>query len=585
MASTLALCCKAGAQDARFVGKAPAPSEVTTRIDNSPPPGVLRDAQGTRGVHSPKEIDQQIRDMVENKLRGPGGTRGIDGGSKPKITIGNEVQAHKIGQKWFANYKLYVEDIPLSDASQISTIAVEDGSAAVVKERNLPRSLNFDARRQGTSQAKVPLEAAATAARTEIARLATLQKAVGVDADALKIDSNRLEVWVEPKNAIGKLVWAIRLVPEQGKAATAGFDVWVDALGNGASPEVFEVKALTFNEHAGSVTAMVWDPTALDPLQQHPLASVEVLREGPVMAEREDTAFTDSTGQFHFDGGNGERRFSVRLANKYFVVRNAQGALVQVNAAGRDGQPIKLEFTSTREFDIAQPSGFYWANRARAFVSEALADDKLLKVNLVVNWNDDCNSFWSTHDNQISLFKASTPASGRACPNRAVLHTVFHEFGHAVDHAFGGIQNSEAGAAYSEGFGDSLAILFTDQSCYGVNSNGPHTCLRNAATPPVMYPCETCEIHERGRVFSGFTWELIQKLTTKYPRPEALAIAKRLTLQAAAANPLEVKDAVELTLLADDDDIDLSNGTPNSKLIAAAAKARKIPLPDALPPQ
>jgi hypothetical protein len=98
-----------------------------------------------------------------------------------------------------------------------------------------------------------------------------------------------------------------------------------------------------------------------------------------------------------------------------------------------------------------------------------------------------------------------------------------------------------------------------------------------------MFGTPDLEFHQRGRVYSGFTWGLIQALKQTLPEAQALATAKQLTMGSAAQNPIGIQNAVELALLADDDDLDLSNGTPNGAAIKAAANARGIPLPPQLP--
>ena len=153
-----------------------------------------------------------------------------------------------------------------------------------------------------------------------------------------------------------------------------------------------------------------------------------------------------------------------------------------------------------------------------------------------------------------------------------------HEYGHGIDAAKGGIVHG----GYSEGFGDSLAVLATRQPCVGRDFFGPGTCLR-PASDVVLWPATSGDPHVVGRPYAGFTWELIQQLKQTFSDDEAYAIATRLVLGAAAANPSDVADAVRLSFIVDDNDGNLANGTPHFRALANAADSRKIPrIPDPL---
>jgi hypothetical protein len=80
-------------------------------------------------------------------------------------------------------------------------------------------------------------------------------------------------------------------------------------------------------------------------------------------------------------------------------------------------------------------------------------------------------------------------------------------------------------------------------------------------------------------VYAGFVWELVQQLQAAGIQ-SPIGVASKLVMDAAEMNPANIPDAIRLSYVADDDDGDLSNGTPHSKQLAAAANSRLIPLPD-----
>jgi hypothetical protein len=284
-------------------------------------------------------------------------------------------------------------------------------------------------------------------------------------------------------------------------------------------------------------------------------------------------------GRYVFDPGRGDVQIAGTLAGPYCVIDDLSGAAVlNVNQNGDHLGPIDLSFAAADEFPLAQTSAFYWTNVTHNFVKQVLLPSHLYQIPTRVNRPQTCNAFFSSYDVSINFFRA-----GSGCQNTAYSDVVIHEYGHAVDHALGGIHrggdNEVGGSAYSEGFSDVLAILITRQPRLGRDFRGPGTFLRNAGDV-VRYPQPPGSgAHHVGKVYSGFVWQLIRELRRCHSEDEAYAIAKQLVLGAAMADPYNIPDAVWLMFLADDDDGNLSNGTPHFKQLARAADSRTIPRP------
>lgn len=562
-------------QSVPYFGKSDAPVEDVRTIRQLP--GRVPEQPATQQP-DPAKVEASTRLLIQDQYSGRS-----ESSSLPLNVHPAEQDTRRVGNKWATSYRLSIGNIPLSEASNISSLTTGDGATAIVRERNVPRSLNFNT--EQAARPTISVEKAESAALYDLEQLARINSSA--DISGLVLRKSQLEIWVDPRQRVGKLAWALDLAREAtASAPVAAYRIWVDALATSEPAGVFEVKNLVMGEHRATVMAPVWDPTPNDPFQLRPLpkATVQVQNAEAAMSESGPAKeITNEDGTFDLAGLE-QKTLMVSLQNQFFRVRNALGATATVTGVATNASsPLTLQFGSGGEYDIAQPSAFYWANRVRAFVGDALRATDLVNVELQVNTDDDCNAKFSSIFNRVMLYRASLPGSGKSCINKAYRDTVFHEYGHAIDHALGGIASPNEAHAYSEGFGDSLAILFKNNSCYGANHQGPQTCLRDASTPPVMFDTPGLGVHERGRVYAGFTWELIQALKQQHPEAAALAMAKELTLGAAAQNPVGVQNAVELVLQADDDDLDLSNGTPNSAAIKIAANARGIPLPPQLP--
>ncbi len=81
---------------------------------------------------------------------------------------------------------------------------------------------------------------------------------------------------------------------------------------------------------------------------------------------------------------------------------------------------------------------------------------KTLKANL--NLRSTCNAHWD--GTTINFY-----SSDSECANTGLIaDVVYHEWGHGLDHSFGGITDG----AYSEGFGDIMSLVFTKSPKLGI---------------------------------------------------------------------------------------------------------------------
>ncbi len=577
-----------------------APTEETFGTFSEPGPTSSRSFEAARAA---QDVDLMFREAITSNLNSnnEASTRtDADAASAPDLEVITSSEPRKVGNNWIATYGLRFKGIDLSSRTDISSLYSPTADRSKFRGRNTPTSFSFDVSGPLSPSPDIAATVALEAAMVKL-------REIGVPVPELQgadIINEEVQIWVDPETRIGHLAWsldlALPLVTEQESTA---YRVWVEAKPGQAPAEVFEVEELVLREDYGVVLARVWQRTPLDGDGLVPLTKVRVTRQATSDLQSEqgdqvqpvsgsgsltpvaedaarDVAITDENGVFRFEGPSPVSTLQVELSNDHFKISNAAGAPVTLSVISDPDEGTLLTLSEGAEFAVAQHSAFYWANIARDFVGDVLTPTELLAIELLVNDANDCNASWESLLNRISLRRAS-PASGpNKCVNRAYRDTIFHEFGHAVDFAFGEIQNK----AYSEGFGDSLAVLMKDNSCYGENSRGPGTCLRSAIEP-IMVLGTSGSIHDQGRAYSGFNWELLEQLSQTYSRQQALDITRRLALQVALANPTSIENAILLTFDIDDDDLDLTNGTPHSRQITAAAKSRRIPVPDGLPQQ
>ena len=259
------------------------------------------------------------------------------------------------------------------------------------------------------------------------------------------------------------------------------------------------------------------------------------------------------------------------------LLARASGPLVDVvNVAGSD---VQRTFTiqpggtvtwnaSSDELVEAQLNAFIHARIVKDYSREHYAPDlewldQQLQVN--VNIDDSCNAF--SDGETINFFQSSAQ-----CANTGQLaDVVYHEFGHAL-HAHSIVEGVGAfDGAHSEGLADFLAASITNDPGMGRGffyDEGP---LRHIDPPDMehIWPRDVGEIHFTGLIFAGAMWDLRKLLIQQFGRVKGINAANRLyyaTLERATSIPTTYVEV----LVEDDDDGDLSNGTPNICDINAA---------------
>lgn len=223
---------------------------------------------------------------------------------------------------------------------------------------------------------------------------------------------------------------------------------------------------------------------------------------------------------------------------------------------------------STSETDDAVLSGFVHAGIVRAWAQEHLDPNlpwlaERLDVN--VNQNDTCNAFYD--GNSINFFRRS-----QQCENTGRLaDVVYHEFGHGLhDHA-NPMGITDASRSLSEGVSDFLSALITHDNGLGRGFFLNNEPLRNL--DPVgsekHWPEDAGEVHAEGEIIGGTLWDMKTNLVAALGETAGWAQAGKVYYGVIARSADMISTYPE-ALVADDDDGNLANGTPNECAIQEA---------------
>lgn len=181
-----------------------------------------------------------------------------------------------------------------------------------------------------------------------------------------------------------------------------------------------------------------------------------------------------------------------------------------------------------------------------------------------VNIDDVCNAF--SDGDTINFFRSGP------CENTGRLpDVVYHEFGHSI-HTQALIPGVGAfNVSLSEGISDYLSATITDDSAVGRGFFYDNEPIREL--DPLGYewrwPEDKGEVHDEGRIIGGALWDLRKALIQKLGPVAGVERTDRLWYES-IRRAVDIPSMFIETLVADDDNGDLNDGTPNACEIAKA---------------
>ena len=445
------------------------------------------------------------------------------------------------GQAPISFYRFDIEDdgVVLAAPADYVAIVSRTGRLLASRTRGLPVSVDGT---QPTSVSLDAVNAAMTHARDVLAQ-----------SGPLTATDPALEIWVD-KDGRGRLGWLTIVRESAGFAASTAYRI--AAIG---SPEIMSAVNLRQFQSTIHVQSNVWQLSPNLPTVVVPLSDARVSSDA-------GTILTNQNGDAMFPSLVPGGAAFAQLRGPFAVTTNEQGPPL-LGTVTTTGATTTLDFGADTESELAQTTAFRAATLANRWVRSYIPSLNARTSNLdelIVSTNNsglECNTFTA---GGLIVFGRS----GAGCNNTATTTIVAHEFGHEVHLAFA---QDAFDASYSEGFGDALSTLFTEQPCLGpgflVSSEN---CLRDASDV-TNFPVGSSDPHERGQPYAQFAWTLATTL--------GIDRAAQLVLGAAAAAPIDIPDAVYLSFVVDDDDGLLGTCSPNQVALEDAADSRLLPRP------
>ncbi len=447
------------------------------------------------------------------------------------------------GDKFSVRLKQSVGGVPVVGGF-VNVLFDAQGRLLSVQSNALPNLAGFAVEPAFTA------EAAAAAARAQF--LAD----EGIEATR----SSAAELVIDParagKSPEGRLAWQIDVRREEGASVPIGFVYRIDALGGqvlGRESSVHE-----FDVH-GTVSGNA-SPGLLPDTTSNP-ETAQVLRYARVQSSA-GTVYTDATGFFNYPGVNTPLSCTFTFVGTYNNVFNSAGAeysLVQ-SVPANTTNTITLNPAPTDAI-TAQANAFIAVNHLRDWVRSVDATDATADFVALANVNlaSTCNAYYDGVS--INFY-----AAGGGCPNTGFSTVVSHEDGHWLNDRY---STGNGADGMGEGNADVWAMYSYDTPIVGQDFCGTGCNVRDGNN--TRQYCGDgnggCygEVHADGEVWMGAAWKVRTHLDNTNGDAAGDLIANTLFLAwMNGYNQQQIDSVIETQWLTlDDDDGDLTNGTPH----------------------
>lgn len=307
------------------------------------------------------------------------------------------------------------------------------------------------------------------------------------------------------------------------------------------------------------VNATVHTENQLIPATSEPLDALQLDIDG-------QTWFTDDAGFVSFPGEG-------PISATFFL----QGPNAQIRSNGITPQTTATlqSGANSVSFDqaanVRQRSAFRFVNRIHAHMKSVIPAftgmDFMLPTNIDLTGGN-CNAFYN--GSSINFY-----AQGGGCYSLANFgDVVYHEYGHGINDKFYQSFSSQfVNGAMNEGYADVWALTLTGNPvlAQGYQIDTPNDFIRRYDEEPKVYPVNLIgQVHNDGEIIAGAWWTTLGLLGDDMELVLDLFADAYPGLQATVPNGQEgqaYRDVLLDVLLADDDDGDLTNGTPNALAI------------------
>ncbi len=296
--------------------------------------------------------------------------------------------------------------------------------------------------------------------------------------------------------------------------------------------------------------------------------------------------FIDATT--YYSDVNGVINATVDQNQAYDVTAQNRGRYMRVY-----NHPTGLVASQVISASPSSPAEIYWDSAN----SSGAERDCFHHGNIVHDWVKSIDPSWTSMDVPMTCNVNRTDGSCNAywgggtinfyiesggCANSGQMaDVIYHEYHHAVTQRTYAPSPSPTPGGCNEGFSDYCAMAITGIPCMspGMNLAQPTTCMRNGLNER-QYPATECngQVHCLGEMTMGALWKTRVNLIEKYGPDHALEADINFR-HMMLAKPYYVTHVGQQFLVANDDNANLADGTPDYWEVYDAFNTHNIPVP------
>lgn len=272
---------------------------------------------------------------------------------------------------------------------------------------------------------------------------------------------------------------------------------------------------------------------------------------------------TDDRGAYTSNGS----QLTTVLSGPYVDVTTQRGQDASATFGGGD-----FLWSWEEDATAAELSVFAGANivRDRALSITPNLPELQGQMKAIANKLGSCNAFYNGNINFLS-------ESFRCNNTGRIQDVVYHEYGHHYHYSL--VAAGSVSSDIGEGSGDYLSATITGSSRlapgFSKHARGGDGAIRDIE-PDLSYPGDVIgESHNDGLIWAGAMWDLRKLLIEEYGEELGVKRADLLFAKALMQGP-RLSNCYIAVLVADDDNGDLADGTPNLALIDEAFDAHGL---------
>jgi hypothetical protein len=260
----------------------------------------------------------------------------------------------------------------------------------------------------------------------------------------------------------------------------------------------------------------------------------------------EDSIFTDASGLWEMDT---EGPIEGDFIGDYVRVHNESGSDAVFDVL--DGSMVLTDSDASQ----AELDAYVFQHQVRDWALRYAPDLSLIhsRLDVHVNLNEHCNAYF---DGSLNFFSA-----GDGCNNTGRIADVnYHEWGHGFHYY--NLVSGDFDGSISEGVSDVISVLLTGDPVISPYFYESGHGIREVATNRVYPEDWVGQVHYDGLIFAGAIYDLWAILEDGIGEEAAYDTVSTLVVEGMRAGP-SIPDAFDEFILADDDNGDLSDGTPH----------------------